>query len=177
MINYCNQCGAPVSERIPPGDNRPRHICDFCGHIQYRNPKVVCGCLPIWGERVLLCKRAIDPRKGLWTLPAGFMENGETLKRGAARETMEEACAAVTDMRLFGVYSIPAVHQVYVMFIAELIGEDRFAAGDESLEVRLFAEAEIPWDEIAFRVIDRTLKRYFAMRGEGEFAVVVEDVL
>ncbi|MGR3914632.1 MAG: NUDIX hydrolase [Gammaproteobacteria bacterium] len=176
-MKYCNQCGENVSLLMPEGDTRDRHVCDVCGQIHYQNPKVVCGCIAVWGERILLCKRAIEPRMGLWTLPAGFMENGETVQHGAARETMEEACAEIAAQQLFGIYNLPHANQIYVMFRAELTGEDRFAAGDESLEARLFTEAQIPWDEIAFRVIRRTLERYLAERKNGRFSVMVEDVV
>lgn len=177
MINYCNSCGENVSLVTPQGDTRTRHVCDVCGQIHYQNPKVVCGSIAVWGERVLLCKRAIEPRYGLWTLPAGFMENGETLQHGAARETMEEACADIHMPELFGVYSLPHANQVYVMFRAKLRGEDAFAAGAESLEARLFAEGEIPWDELAFRVVRQTLHDYFSARASGKFSVCIEDVV
>ena len=176
-IKFCSRCGENVSVLTPDGDTRNRHVCDVCGQIHYLNPKVVCGCIPVWDGRILLCKRAIEPRMGLWTLPAGFMENGETVQHGAARETMEEACAPVTKQRLFGVYNLPRANQVYVMFLAELTGADNFAAGEESLEARLFDESEIPWDKIAFRVIHQTLKRYFQERKNGKFSIAVEDVL
>ncbi len=161
----------------PLGDNRERHVCDACGMIHYQNPKVVCGCLPVWGDKILLCKRAIEPRRGLWTLPAGFMENGETIQHGAARETMEEACAPIAEQTLYGIYNLPRVNQVYIMFRAELTDERGFAAGDESLEVRLFDEAQIPWEKIAFRVIERTLRRYLAERKSGRFSVAIEDIV
>ena len=176
-MNYCNHCGENVSLLTPAGDNRDRHVCDACGRIHYQNPKVVCGCIPVWEERILLCRRAIEPRRGLWTLPAGFMENGETIQHGAARETMEEACAEIAGQTLFGIYNLPGANQIYVMFLAQLTGEDRFAAGAESLEVRLFEERQIPWDDIAFRVIRRTLERYLAERKSGNFSVAVEDVV
>ena len=173
---HCDNCGKLVAILIPPGDNRPRHVCHACGRIQYQNPKVVCGCIPIWQSRILLCKRAIEPKYGLWTLPAGFMENDETIWQGAARETMEEAGAEITDQTLYRVYSLPRANQVYIMFRAMLTGEKNYAAGTESLAVRLFTEDEIPWDEIAFRVIHRTLKSYFADRKTGNFAIISEDI-
>lgn len=176
-INYCNHCGESVSLLTPAGDNRDRHVCDVCGRIHYQNPKVVCGCIPVWGERILLCRRAIEPRKGLWTLPAGFMENGETLQHGAARETREEACAELTEQTLYAIYNLPRINQVYVMFRAELTGERSFAPGAESLEVRLFEEGQIPWDDIAFRVIRQTLERYLNDRKSGDFSMVMEDIV
>lgn len=183
QINFCNSCGARISLLVPEGDNRERHVCPECGWIQYQNPKVVCGCIPLWQDRVLLCRRAIEPRYGYWTLPAGFMENGETLEQGAARETQEEACAEIGEMRLFGVYSLPRACQVYVMFMAQLKRADGFSPGSESLDAQLFLEAEIPWDEIAFRVITRTLQHYFGQRksahfaATGELSVVTEKIV
>lgn len=175
-INHCTHCGEKVSLTIPQGDNRDRHVCGACGLIQYQNPKVVCGCVPVWNTRVLLCRRAIEPRLGFWTLPAGFLENGETLQHGAARETMEEAGAAIVAQELYAIYSLPRVNRVYVLFRAQLTGEDKFSVGEESLEVRLFTEPEIPWSEIAFPVIRRTLQRYFAERQSGDFPVTVETL-
>ncbi len=125
----------------------------------------------------MLCRRAIEPRRGLWTLPAGFMENGETIQHAAARETREEACAEITAQRLYGIYNLPRANQVYVMFRAQLTGEHNFAAGEESLEVRLFEEQQLPWDALAFRVIHQTLKRYLVERKSGDFSVVVEDIV
>lgn len=166
---FCQQCGsAKVELRIPHGDDRERHVCSDCGHIHYLNPKVVVGTIPVWGERVLLCKRAIEPRYGLWTLPAGFMEEGETLEDGAARETLEEARARVTIEQLYVTISLPEISQVYILFRAKLVDLD-FAPGVESLEVRMFDEAEIPWDQLAFRTMDTALKYYFADRKAGAF--------
>ena len=174
-MNYCSQCGSPVTSRIPPGDDRPRHLCDACGTIFYSNPKIVAGCIPQWGEQLLLCRRAIEPRSGLWTLPAGFMENGETTAEAAARETLEEANARVEMGQLFAYLNIPALSQVYVIFLARLLDLD-FSAGAESLEVRLFHEHEIPWQEIAFPSIERALRLYFEdRRGEG-FGTHMADV-
>src|SRR6476661_2030347 len=156
-INFCSNCGAATLElRIPDGDTLQRRVCATCGTIHYENPKIVTGCLPVWNERVLLCKRAIEPRYGLWTLPAGFLENAETIVAGAMRETQEEANARVAIDDLYTMISLPYINQVYVMFRARLIDLD-FGPGSESLEVRLFDEAEIPWSEIAFRTITRTL--------------------
>lgn len=174
-MNYCSKCGSPVTSRIPPGDDRPRHICDACGTIFYSNPKIVAGCIPQWGEQLLLCRRAIEPRSGLWTLPAGFMENGESTAEAAARETLEEANARVEMGRLFAYLNIPALSQVYVIFLARLMDLD-FSAGAESLEVRLFHEHEIPWQELAFPSIERALRLYFEdRRGEG-FGTHMADV-
>jgi ADP-ribose pyrophosphatase YjhB (NUDIX family) len=141
-----------------------------CAQIHYQHPKVVVGCLPEWDGQVLLCKRAIEPRLGLWTLPAGFLENGETLVAGALRETMEEAGARVQETTLYTVISLPHINQIYVMFRGPLAALD-FGAGPESLEVRLFNEEEIPWDQLAFRTITRTLRNYFLDRKLGTFPV------
>ena len=150
---FCAQCGSPKIEfRIPHDDDRERHVCADCGHIAYLNPKLIVGTIPVWEDKVLLCKRAIEPRYGTWTLPAGFMEENETLEEGAARETLEEAHARVTITELYVTLSLPQISQVYVMFRASLDDLD-FSAGTESLEVKLFTEAEIPWDQLAFRTI------------------------
>lgn len=173
---FCSNCGTRVVEKTPAGDNRTRHVCEACNTVHYQNPKIVAGCIPVWEGRLLLCQRAIEPRYGLWTLPAGFMENGESTEQAAARETMEEACATVNDLSLYGVFSIPHISQVYMMFRAKL-ADGEFAAGDESLEVRLFNEDEIPWDELAFPVIRLTLERYFKDIHSGNFPIYVEDII
>lgn len=165
-MNFCSHCGTPVRVEVPPGDNRPRHVCPNCGAIHYHNPKVVVGCIPEWEDRILLCRRAIEPKHGLWTLPAGFMENGETTSEGAARETLEEAGARVDRLDLYTMISLPDINQVYLVFRARLLHLD-FHPGEESLEARLFQEHEIPWDDLAFRTIHRTLEHYFADRRGG----------
>lgn len=168
-IKFCTQCGSEkIERRIPPGDDRLRDICGNCGHIHYVNPKIVVGSIPVWGEQVLLCKRAIQPRYGKWTLPAGFMEEGETLAEGAARETLEEAGARITMEQLYASYSLPGISQVYVLFLAKL-NDLNYAAGSESLDVALFHEHEIPWNELAFVTIREALKRYFSDRVKGIF--------
>jgi ADP-ribose pyrophosphatase YjhB (NUDIX family) len=167
-INFCSDCGARVSVRIPPGDTLPRHVCDQCGSIHYRNPRLVVGALPVWQDRVLMCRRAIEPRRGFWTLPAGFMENGETVADAAMRETREEANANIVLGDVFTLISVPHVSQVHVIYRATLIDLD-FAVGEETLEIRLFAEDEIPWDEIAFRTVAMTLRHYFDDRRTGVF--------
>ena len=174
-MNFCSQCGAPVTSRIPPGDDRPRHVCDSCGTVFYSNPKIVAGCIPQWQGQLLLCRRAIEPRSGLWTLPAGFMENGESTHQAAARETLEEANARVEMGELFAYLNIPAINQVYVIFLARLLDLD-FSAGAESLEVRLFHEHEIPWDEIAFPSIERALRLYYEDRRGDGFGVHMADI-
>jgi ADP-ribose pyrophosphatase YjhB (NUDIX family) len=168
-MKFCSACGSPdIALRVPEGDTLPRYVCPACGQIHYQNPKVVVGCLPEWEDRVLLCRRAIEPRHGLWTLPAGFLENGETIAAGAARETLEEANARVEVGALYTVISLPRIGQVYVMFRGRLLDLD-FSPGAESLDVRLFREDEVPWETLAFRTIARTLRNYFLDRKLGEF--------
>jgi ADP-ribose pyrophosphatase YjhB (NUDIX family) len=172
-VKFCSACGSsPLAFRIPPGDTLPRHVCEACGVVHYENPKIVVGCLPEWQDQVLLCRRAIEPRYGRWTLPAGFLENHEGLGAGAMRETLEEANARVRLGELYAVISLPQISQVYMMFRAELADCD-FGPGTESLEVRLFDEAQIPWEELAFRTIARTLRRYFLDRRLGRFGLHV----
>lgn len=174
-MNYCSQCGAAVIEKIPTGDNRLRFVCATCEHIHYQNPRIIAGCLPIYGDRVLLCKRAIEPRVGRWTLPAGFLENGEATSAGALRETREEANANATIIDLYTLFSLPHISQVYMFFRAELL-DLNFSAGEESLDVQLFTEAEIPWDELAFPVINKTLEHYFADRQTELYPVRYMDL-
>jgi ADP-ribose pyrophosphatase YjhB (NUDIX family) len=165
-MNYCNQCGAPVELRIPPGDHLPRHICSRCGTIHYENPRVVVGCVPEHEGRILICKRAIEPRRGFWTIPAGFWENSETLQEGAARESQEEALAAVEIGSLLIVASVLHAQQVHIFFRAKL-PKAEFGAGPESLEVKLVRPEEIPWDDIAFPSTDYALRRYLEDRTAG----------
>ncbi|MBK6618638.1 MAG: NUDIX hydrolase [Nitrosomonas sp.] len=162
-MKYCSHCANEVTLRIPEGDTLPRFVCLNCQSIHYQNPKMVVGCIPEWENRILLCRRAIEPRKGKWTLPAGFMENNETLAQGAARETLEEANARVEILDLYAAYSLPHISQVYLLFRAKLLDLD-FSPGIESLEVSLFEERDIPWDEIAFQVIRIPLERFLAER-------------
>ncbi|MFC3606661.1 NUDIX hydrolase [Stutzerimonas tarimensis] len=170
-MKFCNRCGSTVSWQVPDGDNRPRHVCLECETVHYENPRIVAGCVPVWQhEQVLLCRRAIEPRLGYWTLPAGFMENGETLQQAAERETFEEACARVRDLQLYTLFDLPHINQVYMFFRAELADLD-FAAGSESLEVRLFRQAEIPWPELAFPTVGRTLECFFADKQEQVFPI------
>jgi ADP-ribose pyrophosphatase YjhB (NUDIX family) len=169
-INFCCTCGAPVAFRLPPGDNQARHVCDACGIIHYRNPRLVVGSLPVWQDRVLLCRRAIEPRIGMWTLPAGFMENGETMAEAALRETREEANAHVELDGLFTMISVPHINQVHVIYRARLPTPD-FSVGQETLEIALFEEQQIPWQEIAFRTVAMTLRHYFDDRRRGNFPI------
>ncbi len=172
-MKFCSHCGSSQLDfRVPDGDTLKRYVCTACATIHYQNPKVVVGCLPEWGRQVILCKRAIEPRLGLWTLPAGFLENGETLIAGALRETVEEAGARVDIGALYTMISLPHISQIYVMFRARLLDLD-FAPGSESLEVRLFDEENVPWDRLAFRTITRTLRNYYLDRKRGEFPVHV----
>ena len=167
-MNFCSNCGARLTKRVPAGDSLPRFVCDSCGTIHYENPKIVVGCIPEWQDRILLCRRAIEPRAGLWTVPAGFMENGETTAQGAERETLEEARAQVDIVGLYAVYNIPHINQVYMLFRARL-RDLTFSPGAETLDVRLFVEDDIPWSEIAFATVRHTLTHYFADRSSGEF--------
>jgi ADP-ribose pyrophosphatase YjhB (NUDIX family) len=160
---------------IPDGDNRQRFVCTACGEIHYQNPKMVTGCIPEWEDKVLLCRRAIKPRYGRWTLPAGFMENEETVQEGAARETLEEANARVRVEQLYTTFNLPHISQVYLLFRAPLT-DPGFSAGAESLEVALFREDEIPWGELAFPVVYETLKYYFQDRKQGIFVHRVGDI-
>ena len=175
-MNYCSLCGARTEIKVPEGDSLPRSVCTACHTIHYQNPRVIAGTLPIWRDQVLLCKRAIAPREGYWTLPAGFLENSETIAEGAARETMEEANAKVSDLQLYTVFSLPHISQVYTFFRAALEGPE-YSSGPESLEVELFSEQDIPWDELAFPVITLTLRHYFADRKTDVYPTHYKDLL
>jgi len=175
-MNFCSHCGEKVRLIIPQGDNRHRHVCGSCDTIHYENPKIVTGCIAQWQDKILLCKRAIEPRHGLWTLPAGFMENAETNRQGAARETAEEANAEVDNMMLFCVFSIAHINQVYTMYLGDLV-DGKASAGEESLDVALLSEEEIPWQEIAFQVINETLKLYFQDKKQGAFKTHYGDII
>jgi ADP-ribose pyrophosphatase YjhB (NUDIX family) len=171
LIKFCRACGSAVLYRLPDdGDTKQRAICTACNLVHYENPLNVVGTVPHFGERVLLCKRNIEPRKGKWTLPAGFMELGESTSEGAARETIEEAGALFNIGELLTVMSVPRVGQVHLYYLAELTS-DQFKPGFETQEARLFLESEIPWEELAFRTVQETLKHYFEDRQTGEFKV------
>ena len=174
-MKFCSNCGSEVSHRIPEGDDRPRYVCDSCDTIHYSNPRVIVGCVPEYEGRILLCRRAIEPRSGLWTLPAGFMENGETTRQGAARETWEEARAEVYEQQLYRVFDVPNINQVYMFYRARIV-DGAFGVGPESLEVELFTEDSIPWDEIAFPVVFHTLKEFFHDRGNATWPVRVSAI-
>lgn len=167
-MNYCSNCGHQVVLRTPSGDDRPRYVCDDCHTIHYQNPRLVTGCIPQWQNQILLCRRAIEPRYGMWTLPAGFLENGETTAQAAARETLEEANARVVVDAPFSLIDIPRINQVYLMFRARLLALD-YAPGSESLEVQLFREADIPWNQLAFPAVEQTLILFFDDRRNGAF--------
>jgi len=175
-MNFCSECGARVSVKVPDGDNMPRHVCDECATIHYQNPKLVVGCIVEHEQKILFCKRAIEPRYGLWTLPAGFMENAETTAEAAARETHEEANATVEIIDLFSQISLPHINQVYMLYRAKF-SKLEFGPGSESLEVELLTEAQVPWSEMAFPVITESLKLYFEDRRTGSFSIHSGDMI
>jgi ADP-ribose pyrophosphatase YjhB (NUDIX family) len=175
-MKFCSNCASPVARRVPPGDSLPRWVCDQCGVIHYQNPLMVIGTIPEHGGRILLCRRAIEPRYGYWTLPAGFMENDETTAQAALRETLEEAGARIELAEPFSLLSVPRVNQVHLFYRARLL-DLGFRPGEESLEVALYEEAAIPWKEIAFRTVATTLRHWFADRGRGAFAFHAGDIL
>lgn len=169
-MKFCSECANPVSLTIPQGDSRPRYVCNQCRKVHYQNPRIVAGSIPVWEKngqlQVLLCKRAIEPRYGLWTLPGGYMENGESTDQASIRETAEEAGARVKLHELFSLLNVPHVNQVHIFYRASLLDID-FEPGAESLEVKLFTEQEIPWDDLAFPTIERTLRWFFEDMGRG----------
>lgn len=175
-MNYCSHCGAAVIIRVPANDDRERYVCNSCDTIHYQNPKVITGCIPVWNEKILLCKRAIEPRSGYWTLPAGFMELGETTTEAALRETIEEANARVDIQNLYVVVNLPHVNQVHMLFRSRLLDLE-YSPGTESTDVNLFTEDEIPWNDIAFGSIRHTLKFYFEDRKKENFPLHVGDIL
>lgn len=174
-MKYCSTCGDQVEQKIPQGDNRHRYVCVNCETIHYQNPRIVAGTVPVMDGQVLLCRRAIEPRYGYWTLPAGFMENSETTLEAAARETVEEALADVTMNELYTVIHVPHIDQVHMFYRATLNSRD-FGAGEESLETRLFELSEIPWDELSFPTVRRTLELFIEDHGKGHYPVHVEDI-
>lgn len=165
-MNFCSHCGAPVVTKVPPGDHLPRFVCERCGTIHYQNPRIIVGCVPEFEGRILICKRAIEPRRGYWTVPAGFMENGETMQQGAARESHEEALATVEIGTLVAIVTVLHAHQIHVFFRARL-AEPQFGVGPESLETKLVSEAEIPWPDVAFPSTEFALRRYLEDRAHG----------
>lgn len=175
-MKFCSECAFPVSIKIPDGDHLPRYVCEQCHTIHYQNPKVITGCIALWEEKILLCRRGIEPQHGKWTLPAGFMENHETAQEGAARETMEEAQAEVSELQLFGVFNIPHISQIYVMFMAQMLNSHH-SPTLESIETHLFSEHNIPWDELAFPVVQESLELYFADKKMNQFNVHFGDLI
>ncbi len=181
-MKYCSHCASLLTIKIPVDDSRERHVCESCGSIHYQNPRNVVGSIPVYEKQVLLCRRAIEPRHGYWTLPAGFMELGETTSHGAARETLEEAGAHVEMGPLYSLLNVPHAQQVHLFYLAKMNTPD-FCAGEESLEVALFHEHEIPWAELAFPTVKQTLEWFFADRAAGllesgkEFQLRSRDVL
>ncbi len=174
-IQHCPVCGTKAEYRVPQGDNRERAVCTACGVIHYENPINVVGTVPVWGDQVLLCRRAIEPRHGMWTLPAGFMEFGETTAEGALRETIEEAGARVEMQNLFSVLNVVRVGQVHLFYRARML-DTSLDPGPESLEARLFREDEIPWDQLAFRTVRQTLELFFEDRRRGTFGTHAADI-
>lgn len=176
-IKHCRNCGIAVVYRIPDdGDTKERAICPACATVHYENPLNVVGTVPYWGDKILLCKRNIEPRFGKWTLPAGFLELGETTAQGAARETHEEAGAQIELEGLFTLINVARVGQVHMFYRARLLS-DQFDPGFETIEAQLYAEDEIPWDEIAFRTVKETLERFFADRRRGQFQIHDVDII
>ncbi len=174
-MKFCSACGAPVERLIPDGDHLPRAVCPSCKTIHYENPRIIAGCVPEWQGKILLCKRAIEPRRGYWTLPAGFMENGEALQDGASREAMEEALANVEIGSLLAIVNVIRAHQVHIMFRARLL-DTNFGVGPESLEVQLYDEADIPWQDMAFLSVEFALRRYLEDRRAGREDVHFRDI-
>lgn len=166
LIKFCTQCGHAMTRQIPQDDDHVRAVCESCGHVHYENPKMVVGTIPVFQDRILMCKRNIEPRKGCWTLPAGYLENEESVQQGAVRETLEETRVKVRILAPYRMFNILFVDQIYLMFIAELLSQD-FGPTTESTDVRLFSKSDIPWDEIAFDVIRETLDDYFRDRGNA----------
>lgn len=175
-LNYCSRCGQKLSHAVPPGDDRLRYVCRACGQVHYQNPKLVVGTISEYDGRILFCRRAIEPCAGLWTLPAGFLENGETVAMGALRETREETGAQVDIIAPYALYNICHVGQIYLMFRARM-RSPQVSPGPESSDVRLFREAEIPWGKLAFSVIEATLKRYVADRRSKDFTFSMGDIV
>jgi ADP-ribose pyrophosphatase YjhB (NUDIX family) len=174
-IRFCRACGTAVAYVVPADDNRERAVCPACATVHYENPLNVVGTVPVWGEKVLLCKRAIEPRYGLWTLPAGFLELGESTAQGAWRETDEEAGARIELGPLFSVLNVVRVGQVHLFYLATMTSPE-LNPGSETLEARLFAEDEVPWEQIAFRTVRETLQLFFADRRRGSFGIHCADI-
>ena len=174
-MKYCTECGSATENKIPEGDNRPRDCCTVCDLIHYTNPKIICGTIPVRGESVLLCKRAIEPRYGKWTLPGGFMENGETVSQGAFRETLEETNTEVEMEELYAIFNVPQINQVYMLYLAKVVADD-YSSTSESLDVKFFTENEIPWDDLAFPFVPKVLKSFFSDLKQGDFPLSTHTI-
>jgi ADP-ribose pyrophosphatase YjhB (NUDIX family) len=174
-MNFCSRCASRLHFAVPPDDDRSRFVCESCGTVHYQNPRVVVGCIPEHEDRILLCRRAIEPQRGWWTLPAGYLENGETVSACAERETREETGARISDLTPYVLFNICHINQIYLMFRGR-VAEAGDGPGKESLEIRFFTEAEVPWEQIAFRVISATLKNYFRDRRTGSFPFSIGDI-
>lgn len=159
-MEYCCSCATKLVKRIPKGDNLPRWLCEQCGFVHYENPKIVVGTLPVIAGKVLLCRRGNEPQYGLWTLPAGYLEMGESTWQGARRETMEEVGLSLNRGELYGVLDIPHASQVHMLFLCELAA-GQFDCGDESIELALFGESDLPWHELAFSAYGKLIRHYF----------------
>ena len=174
-INFCSHCGGRVVQQTPEGDDRPRHVCPECGRIHYVNPRLVVGCVVEWENKILLCQRSIEPRYGMWTVPAGFLEAGESAADGAKRETFEEAEARVEIIAPYTLFNLTFINQIYLLFRSRLI-DGKFGKGTESLTVGLFDERDIPWDDIAFTAVHATLQHYVRDRAVGDFPFHMGDI-
>ncbi len=179
-MKFCSQCGAAVALQIPEGDNRERFVCESCQFIHYQNPNVVVGTVPLYhcethGLRVLLCRRDIEPRHGYWTLPAGFLENDETTEQGAIRETVEESCANIDDLKIYRIFNVPHTNQIHMFFRARML-DDAFSTTPESSEVRLFSFDEVPWTELAFPPVHSVVEDFIAEHPSGDFGVEMIDI-
>lgn len=175
-MQCCSNCGKHVEQYVPQGDTRSRYVCGVCQTIHYQNPKIIAGCIATWKNQLLLCRRAIKPRKGFWTFPAGFMENDETVEQAVIRETREEACIDIKDLNIYMIISVPHINQVHILYRAVLIN-DKFSAGDESIEASLFKEENIPWDNLAFKTVSYALENFFSDRRKNEYFVRSEKIL
>ena len=175
-MNFCSHCGQPTSLIVPPDDNRERYYCPACGSIHYINPKVIVGCLPVWENKIMLCKRGIEPQLGYWTLPGGFLEMDETTEQGAVRETWEETGARVDIERLLGVYNMPQINQIYFIYLANMRSAD-FELTPESTEIRLVEPKDIPWHQMAFKVMSLALRQYVDGEPENNPAIFHSDIM
>ena len=174
-MKYCSECGSLTVKKIPEDDNRERDCCESCGVIHYSNPKIIVGTVPIKDDSILLCKRAIEPRYGKWTLPGGFLENGETVSQGAFRETLEETSTEVEMGELYAIFNVPQINQVYMLYLAKVIKDD-YSSTSESLEVKFFEEADMPWEELAFPFVPMALKNFFVDHKVGKYPLTTHTI-